>query len=431
MVKMEKSFHLESPQIQACNSDAAPVGPGPVDIVTVPDFLGPKAHVQTAQTLLFLASWIEHRGACQFPLHVACIGDPPECVQRLAEWAEARISVHAPVRIHPTHFVGNKLRGFEIDARTDRMLLLDADAMILSDLSWLSQFDDCLAAAPDDCPKLTDAQWKRVYAGLEEPLPARRVPCLAAELGLPTIPGSLVGYKVPHRERATGLPYYNSGAVLAPWRCNLRPLWEESIRRIASLFPREPREFRWIHRSDQAGFAVATQMLQRQGWQVQKLPDAMNTRWRHLYAGVVPRDRISVLHLTTFLHRLDPGAMDADRLRISVSDYMRRKLARRHRKLLAAELLNLSIPSAISRYRAARRECRYLENRLIHLIDRYIQPVLGPLPAGQTPAPSRVVYARLKCSVGDSEDGVRYETLAAREALGRTPPLSATSDLVR
>jgi len=66
---------------------------GPIlDVVTVPEFSGQARHRFEAQSLFFLASWIECSGrAAGFPLHLACIGQPPASVTKLAErlgWAQ-------------------------------------------------------------------------------------------------------------------------------------------------------------------------------------------------------------------------------------------------------------------------------------------------------------------------------------------------------
>ena len=49
-----------------------------IDVVTVPDFSGQAARTFEARTLLFLASWMANAGkARSWPLHLACIGQPP------------------------------------------------------------------------------------------------------------------------------------------------------------------------------------------------------------------------------------------------------------------------------------------------------------------------------------------------------------------
>ena len=68
------------------------------DVVIVPDFSGKAKTTFEARTLYFLASWLECAGKSrEFPLHLACIGEPPESVRALAKQCDARISLHAPM----------------------------------------------------------------------------------------------------------------------------------------------------------------------------------------------------------------------------------------------------------------------------------------------------------------------------------------------
>ena len=346
--------------------------PRPFDVIIVPDFLGSRAHVQEGQAILFLSSWLRQYGdEARLPLHLACIGDPPATVRRLADQARARISRHAPIGIQAGHHVGNKLRGLEVPIETDRRLLLDVDTLIFNDISSLGHWRPCLAAAPDDCPKVADAQWRRIYQGLQLGLPRDRSRCLADELGLPDFPGRWLGYKVPRRERHESLPYYNSGAVLVPADCDLRSLWEENIRRIAALFPRQDGGLKWIHQSDQAGLAVSLWQLRQQGRRFRRLPDSLNCRWRNLYAESPSLHEIGVLHLTTFLYNLPKGPVTDDRLRKAVSFYFGQKLTRRFSRILVGEVLRGTALAGARRFRQARRQCRQLEHCSQALLQRY------------------------------------------------------------
>ncbi|MCO6457701.1 MAG: hypothetical protein J5I93_20550, partial [Pirellulaceae bacterium] len=315
-------------------------GPGgprrPFDVVVVPDFLGRHAQVQTGQVLLLLASWLEqYHDRPAPPLHLACLGEPPGSVRELAERAGARISLHEPLRLHPAHHVGNKLRGLEVPTVHNRRLLLDVDTLVLSDLEPLCRLPGQIAVSPDDCPKLSLRLWARIDQHLRLPLPAERLRCLPAELDLPRWPGRWLGYKVPRAERSESYPYFNSGVLLADDEAALRPLWEDNIRRVAEAVPRQPRELPWVHRSDQAGLAVSLQMLRCQaGIDVSRLPDAFHTRWRHLYAGPQASGRVAILHLTTFLHDLPTAPLTLAGLQRAVADYIDRKLARRFARLL-------------------------------------------------------------------------------------------------
>lgn len=351
---------------------SAVAAPRPFDVVIVPDFLGIQAHLQEAQAILFLSSWLQQYGnAAHLPLHLACIGDPSTTVRRLADRAGARISLHAPVGIQAGHHVGNKLRGLEVSTETGQLLLLDVDTLILNDISPLGHWHSCLAAAPDDCPKVSDTQWRRIYQGLQLDLPRDRRCCLADELGLPDFPGRWLGSKVPRRERNELLPYYNSGAVLVPANCGLRSLWEENIRRIAALFPQQGGKLKWIHNSDQAGLAVSLCQLRQQGWCFRRLPDSLNCRWRNLYAESPSLHETGVLHLTTFIHDLPKGPVTEDKLRKAVSRYLGQKLVRRFSRLLVGEVLRGTILAGTHRFRQARHQCRQLEGYLHVLLKRH------------------------------------------------------------
>ena len=52
-----------------------------IDVVTVPDFQWPASELFEVRTRLFLGSWLENAGAArEWPLHLACIGEPPPSV---------------------------------------------------------------------------------------------------------------------------------------------------------------------------------------------------------------------------------------------------------------------------------------------------------------------------------------------------------------
>jgi hypothetical protein len=336
MVKLESSastpetLPVASTRSQLAGLPGSATAPRPFDVVIVPDFLGSRAHVQEGQAILFLSNWLQEYGnEARLPLHLACVGDPPATVRRLADRAGARLSSHAPISIQAGHHVGNKLRGREVAPETGRLLLLDVDTLILNDNSPLGHWESCLASAPDDCPQVTGDQWRRIYQGLQLDLPSDRSPCLAVELGLPDFSGRWLGYKVPRRERHESIPYYNSGVVLVPADCDLRSLWEENTCRIADLFPRQDGKLKWIHSSDQAGLLVS------------------------------------------FLHDLPKGPVTDDRMWKAVSYYLGQKLARRFSRLLVGEALCGTVLASTQRFQQARRQRRQLEHHLHVLLKRY------------------------------------------------------------
>ena len=78
------------------------------DVVTVPDFQGANPALFEARTLLFLGSWLENAGSArEWPLHLACIGEPPESVRRLAERCNAIVSGTSSPKISMTMAVTN------------------------------------------------------------------------------------------------------------------------------------------------------------------------------------------------------------------------------------------------------------------------------------------------------------------------------------
>jgi hypothetical protein len=351
--------------------------------VIVPDFQGGQPQVQEAQTLLFLASWIEQRARSsdaapehRVALHLACIGEPPVSVRRLADLSGAEISVHEPIGLHPRHHVGNKLRGLEVAGEADTLLLLDADTLVLGGLESLARWQGKLAAAPDDCPKLSRQQWRRIRAEAGISLADQTGSCLATDLGLPGTPRQLAGCKVPLADSQAGPEYFNSGVLLVPRGCDLRQRWARHIEGIRAMFPEAGGEVRWIQRSDQAGLAVAVHELRQMHWKFQKLPLGVNARWRNLYAGRPSLEEITILHLTTFLHDLAPGPLTRERLWASVRSYLHGKLRRRFARLMLAEACHGRGLGGWRRYCRARRTCRRLEAYLEHLVDEHLRPVL-------------------------------------------------------
>ena len=328
----------------------------PFDVITVPDFSQGSGSVFEARTVVFLATWLEHAGAAaRFPLHLACIGEPPPRIRRLAERCHASVTVHAPLALRRNHHVGNKFRGLEIEPRTDRFLLLDVDVAILSDLAPLSRLGDCVAACPDDAPNLTLADWRRIYDGLGLPQPAL-IPPLVRELDLPRRPRRMMGYEAGDGQLDAMVPYYNGGVVFAPWACGLRELWERNIGRVADLFDEAAGFRKWIHASDQAALAVSLAMLERDGWPVCRLPDIYNARWQHLYAGRPALDEIAVLHSGwNVLNSIGSEPVTPATLTAALERFFHVKLAHRFQKLVFGDLLRLRPLAAAARWRQGRR----------------------------------------------------------------------------
>ena|SRR5258708_15894068 len=96
--------------------------PAPFEIESVPDFSGPHPAVFEARSLLFLAAFCEYGGAARhFPLHLACIGEPPKTVRWLAERSGATLHAYPPKTDGPRG-MANKMRGLELAASTTQRL---------------------------------------------------------------------------------------------------------------------------------------------------------------------------------------------------------------------------------------------------------------------------------------------------------------------
>lgn len=347
----------------------------PFDVITVPDFSAGGTAVFEARTLVFLASWAERAGPSRsFPLHVACIGEPPASVRRLADRVGASVTVHEPLPLRHDHHVGNKLRGLEIEPRTDRFLLLDVDIAILGDLSRLAEFDDCISACPDDAPNVRLAEWRRIYDALGLPLPDT-IPPLVRELDLPRFPRKMMGYEAGNEQLDEMLPYYNGGVVFAPWSSNLRDLWARNIQRIAGLFDDQAGFRKWIHHSDQAALAVSIAMLARDGLPFRRLPDAFNARWQHLYAGTPDLGEIAILHCCwNFLSSIGNRSVDAGSIADALEAFFLEKVKHRFQKLAFGDVLRCRPITAWRRYAAGRRRAEAVCRDLQAICRRELTP---------------------------------------------------------
>ncbi len=264
------------------------------DVVVVPDFTNENRAMFEARTLFFLASWLDHAGtAAGWPLHVACIGEPPGSVRRLAERCSASVTVHEPLfggRVHT-----NKLRGLEIEGRTDRVLLLDADVLVLSDISRLAELGCCLAAAPSLKPRIPTSAWRAVYRELGIELPTERIKSVRG-----TVAAAAAERWYQSDELEAMVPYYNGGIILAPWRCDLRSLWEEHLRLIAEKVHQAGDAAAALTVSDQAALATAIQALRQRGFAFTDLPTPCHAHYLYLYKRTVPFGRIKLFHAFGF-----------------------------------------------------------------------------------------------------------------------------------
>ncbi len=291
------------------------------DVVIVPDFGGRAKLTFEARTLYFLASWIEFAAASRgFPLHVACIGEPPPSVRLLAERCGARISLHQPMGDQLGVFA-NKLRGFEAPLETDRIFLLDVDIFILSDLSPLAELvpADAIAATHSHSAIILPEMWEELYARLDMTPPARGMMDfhLTLEDGVPAPRGALY-------------PSFSSGAVLAPKRSDLHKLWIEHLSVLAEFRARWTEKLTPLNMlcGDEPALATAMHLLERRGQQIVVMPDRFHGKWRHLYRRSPKLNEFALFHMSssfaqgeTLNEKLDPK-----------STFYQRKLLRRYGK---------------------------------------------------------------------------------------------------
>ena len=248
------------------------------DVVVVPDFSNQNRAVFEARTLFFLASWLEHAGnASSWPLHLACIGEPPESVRRLGERCHASVTVHEPLSGGDRLFT-NKLWGLEVAGRTDRVLLLDADVLVLSDISGLCELGNCVAAAPSFKPRIPTSAWRAVYRALGVELPAERIKSVRGAVA------AAVRRWYQSGELEAMVPYYNAGIILAPWRCDLRSIWKEHLGLIADSVDYEGDAADALAVCDQAAFATAVQVLRQRGFDFAGLPFPYHPNFLHQQA---------------------------------------------------------------------------------------------------------------------------------------------------
>lgn len=263
-----------------------------VDFVIVPDFGSGSAALFEGRTLFFLASWIENAGSARhWPIHLACIGQPPPSVRRLAAEAGARISVHEPLMLGVTSN-SNKLRGLEIESETGCLVLLDADVIVLGDLGETRKaLGEGLAAAPASRARVPEELWPPIYAAVGGTVPAERM--LSTRSALKAI-----------SEEQSMPPYFNSGVIGLPAGCGLRGIWEEHFVRICEAFEGRKSEeaiARHLFKSDQASLATAVQHLRTRGISFRLIPPAFHALKIHFDTGAVSFKEARLLHAIEFL----------------------------------------------------------------------------------------------------------------------------------
>lgn len=307
------------------------------DVVTVPDFRpGPRPGFET-RSLFFLAGWIESGGAASgIPLHLVCIGEPPVSVRRLAEEANASVTVRNPLEAEERS-TSNKIRGLEAETEHDQVLLVDTDVLFLRDPSEIGEFGRSIAAAPLVGPKMPAPLWRRVYeaSGLEPP--EERIPSVRGETDC-ALPGRAL-FDGEGEDAGGMFPAYNAGVLWLPRDREFPSLWEEGVRVGARFVDPRRKETEILGRTDEVGLAVAVETMRRRGVPFRRLPPRWHGTWLHLYRRVLPADEIRLFHAFRFAERPRSGPRSA---------------LRRYEGLLGAGLLHEAFRQDIARGRPGR-----------------------------------------------------------------------------
>jgi hypothetical protein len=338
------------------------------DVVIVPDFTGKATVTFAARTLYFLASWLEYSGVVgRWPLHLACIGEPPPAVRRLAHRAGAIISIHDKAALG---VYANKLRGFEVAPQTPRILLLDVDILVLSDLSDLAAIvpDEAISAGPSHSAIMGPEMWGELYARLGIAPPSERIPDFHQTLDMATAQELY--------------PSFNSGVIAAPHDSPLLQLWQDHLAVLQNLPNSAERigQFRegWtagkppasMSITDEPALATAVHVLRERGQPFVPLPDRFNGRWRHLYRRSPNLDDLAVFHMTTSFAY---GKTLADKLRPTDWGYQKKLLRRYGKRWL--EHSGSRVRDAVSYLVPASLELLRLRPILQTLYTRHIGPI--------------------------------------------------------
>ena len=280
------------------------------DVVVVPDFTSGRSAMFEARCLFFLASWLEMAskppGQAAPQLTLACIGDPPARVSRLAKIANAAITVHAPLSIGKG-CSPNKLRGFEAPSQSPKMLLLDADVFVLQSLSEINALEQDIAASRADWARVLDPLWDEIYTGLGIEKPTGRI------YPVYTSPAISPDNNYSGNGPGSMLPYYNSGVLLVRRDCGLAGLWRRHLEWIEANVQREDLPDS-ITASDQAGLITAINALVDGGQcTFAGLRDEFNFRPSHLGEGGNDIRAARLFHTIGFLKDLHDESELPDR----------------------------------------------------------------------------------------------------------------------
>jgi hypothetical protein len=334
----------------------------PFDVVIVPDFSGKASVTFEVRTLYFLASWIEYSGvAGKLPLHLACIGEPPASVRELARRCNAIISLHDKASAQLGVYA-NKLRGFEVDLQTPRILLLDVDILVLSDLSQLAAVvpEDAISAAPSHSAILLPEVWNELHTRLGVAPPTDRIADFHRTLDMTAA--------------VTLYPSFNTGVIVAPRSSPLPQLWLEHLAVLGELRERWNPVLKPLNMSvtDEPAFATAIQVLRHRGLPFAPLPDRFNGRWRHLYRRSPRMSDLVVFHMTS---SFSYGNNREEKLRPSAWGYQTKLLRRYGKRWLQHSRSHFR--EATSHLLPASMELLRLRPIFETLYAKHIRPVVG------------------------------------------------------
>ncbi|MDR7420339.1 MAG: hypothetical protein QN178_15665 [Armatimonadota bacterium] len=299
-------------------------------MVVVADFDGPQAGKFGLLVQVFLASWMDHRGASRdWPVHVVSIGEPPAAVVSMARRAGAAIVRVPPLILNPKR-TSNKIRGLEIAAQTGRIVMLDADTLVLHDLAPLVAFTrDAIGVSSLTANHFPESTWRRMYEVVGVPYPGPTGACWARD---PRIAAAR-GLTEPQR-RLTHVspPYFHSGVIVTPEPGRLAARWQAHLAAVLPLFlGRAPLED-WGRAGlgDEHALATALESLRHEGARVVEIPRTFHARPVLLHAGTHTWQDFAILHYHSLLKPYASSVAElGDLLYGRVWRAVRERLARR------------------------------------------------------------------------------------------------------
>lgn len=230
-----------------------------------------------ARVLFFLASWVEltnPRLRARFPLHLACVGEPPGSVQLLAAACGARVRLGS----------ASSLLALEPETETGRMLVAPNDTIALRapDRWEQAPAGAALLLTPASKPA-AGVDWPAVYEAAGVPAPGERINSARGDL---------------REVREPMWPFYQSRSFWTADPTGLRAGWARRLDQASD---------------DRIGLSVAAVELGSIG----RLPDSCCARLAHWEAGaLLPSD--TCLYQAAGLFQ---GLSDASEIRARIDAY--------------------------------------------------------------------------------------------------------------